>query len=336
MAKKKNTRQKRKGGKASRTNSGSRASLLVGLFGVILILGVIASYYYQKEDANQAPLAKKEKVQSETSSTSGASDASQEPGTPEREEPVETPDVNPDLPDYEDVDEYYFTNSFDFAWPAYDADDLIVEHEGFTVSYDERNEQATWVAYKLERSNLSQARFRRKDNFRADPRIRSKSATPEDYRKSGYDRGHLAPAADFTWSEKALDDTFFMSNMSPQVPAFNRGIWKSLEEKVREWARENDYVYVVTGPIIQERKERIGKNRVTVPQYFYKVILDIQEPDLKAIGFVMKNEGSDNALSSFAVKVDRVEEMTGLDFFPSIPDEMENRLEGSMNITNWE
>ncbi len=342
MAKKKVSKPRassnRKSPKKSEKKSGG--GIAAGLVGVIIILGVIVSYYYNKE----APVKTSGSKQSEVSErkresqngkgeTKESINAKSENPLPEQQ--LETKKTNPKLPEYEEVDAYYFTNSFDFGWPAYEVDDLIVEHEGFTLNYDEKNEQASWVAYKLEKSNLENARFKRKDNFREDPRVRTGSATLNDYKKSGFDRGHLAPAADFTWSEKALDHTFFMSNMSPQVPAFNRGIWKKLEEQVRDWARDNGMLYIVTGPIISGRKERIGNNKVTVPNSYYKVVLDIREPDLKAIAFVMKNEKSDEDLLGFAMTIDRLEEITHLDFFPSIPDEMERKLEGTINIPSW-
>lgn len=326
--------------------------MLIGLLGVIVILLVTLSYYYLKEPSEfsyskkkdspteQKQSDKKEKVPEVRNTPKEKSPppnkSSEKAIVEEKETKVEEKKTNTKLPDYKGVDEYYFTSSFDFAWPAYDVNDLIVEHEGFTLNYDEKNEQATWVAYKLERKNLENARFKRRDNFREDNLVSTGSASPKDYAKSGYDRGHLAPAADFTWSKTALDHTFFMSNMSPQEPSFNRGVWKKLEEQVRIWAKKNNSIYVVTGPVIEKRAKRIGTNKVTVPQYYYKAILDIQEPELKAIGFLMKNQKSDNKVLSFAVTIDKLELVTGLDFFPSLPDEMESKLEGSINVKLWE
>lgn len=338
MAKRKTSKPRASSTKKSGKRSGG--GIVVGLVGVIIILAVIVSYYYNKEtpiktaDNRQSeinePTRESQRSREESKETQKAPKPDQLP-----EEQLESKKINPQLPDYEEADDYYFINSFDFAWPAYDVNDVIVEHEGFTLNYDEKNEQASWVAYKLEKSNLDRARFKRKDNFREDPLVRTGSATLSDYKKSGFDRGHLAPAADFTWSEKALDQTFFMSNMSPQVPAFNRGIWRNLEEQVRDWTRENGMLYIVTGPIISDRKQRIGSNKVVVPKSYYKVVLDIQEPDLKAIAFVMKNEKSDEDLLDFAITIDRLEEITHLDFFPSLPDEMERKLESSINVPSW-
>ena len=244
--------------------------------------------------------------------------------------------TNKKLPEYTEENKYYFSSSFDFAWPAYTSSDMIIEHDHFTLKYNEKTEQADWVAYVLTRNNLNNAQFERKDNFRIDPNISTGSATLDDYKGSGYDRGHLAPAADFTWTKEGLDDSFYMSNMSPQEPSFNRGIWKSLEERVRDMAKSNGKVYVVTGPIFQGiTAKKIGSNKVAVPDKYYKVILELEGSDVKGIGFVLDNAKSSTNLSTYAVSIDEVEKITKLDFFPSIPDDLENRIEASYNYSAW-
>ena len=127
-----------------------------------------------------------------------------------------------------------------------------------------------------------------------------------------------------------------MSNMTPQRPGFNRGIWRSLESLVRKWAKENKEVYVVTGPILTDGPyEAIGENGVSIPKWYFKVILDYTEPDLKAIGFILPNQKSSLPLSSFAVSVDLVEILTGIDFFPAIPDSQEDNLESASSWSDW-
>lgn len=229
----------------------------------------------------------------------------------------------------------YFTAAFDFMWPRYSTNETIIERPYYTIRYSEPHEQAIWVAYKLSADSLKQKTYERKDDFREDPRVRTKSASLADYKGSGYDRGHLAPAADFSYDEFALSQSFYMSNMSPQNPSFNRGIWKKLEEQVRDWAMENDNIYVVTGPVLSDGLTTIGKNEVAIPKYYYKIVLDVQKPEIKAIAFLMKNEGSKAELSSFVVTIDSVEQLTGLDFFPSMPDDMERMLESSKSTTGW-
>ncbi len=210
----------------------------------------------------------------------------------------------------------------------------IVTHVGYTLSYNEEHEQANWVAYELTAQEV-QGIVSRSDDFRADPEIITGSATLVDYRGSGYDRGHLAPAADMKWSQQAMSESFYMSNMSPQVPGFNRGIWRSLESRVRSWAVENGTVYVVTGGILSSGLPTIGPDSVSVPEYFYKVILDYREPELKGIGFILSNQGSKSSLKTYAVSIDSVEQRTGIDFFPSLPDDIEDKLEASVDLSLW-
>ncbi len=215
-------------------------------------------------------------------------------------------------------------------------DEIIVSHTGYTLSYCEEYEVPYWVAYKLTRDNLESSTVSRKDNFREDDAVYTGSAKLSDYKKSGYDRGHMAPAADFKWSEEAMDDTFYLSNMCPQNHSFNSGLWNDLESAVRSIAYEDEEIYVVTGPVLTDGPyETIGESRVAVPKYFYKVILDYTEPVIKAIGFIMPNENSPEPLEYFAVTVDEVEEVTGIDFFPALPDDIEDVVESSIDASLW-
>lgn len=212
----------------------------------------------------------------------------------------------------------------------------IIRHTGYTLSYNEEAEQPSYVAYELTRAEVLTQNVERDDDFREDPMVLSKSAELSDYRGSGYDRGHMAPAADFRWSSEAMSDTFYLSNMSPQDPSFNRGIWADLEAAVRVMAYENDGLYVVTGPVLTDGPyETIGKNEVAVPKNYYKVLLDYKEPDVKAIGFLLPNEGSSKSLESFATTVDEVERVTGIDFFTALPDDQEEEIESTLNLSKW-
>lgn len=220
--------------------------------------------------------------------------------------------------------------------PAPIEGEQIIRHTGYTLSYNEEAEQPSYVAYELTRAEVLNTKTEREDDFRADPMVLTGSAELDDYRKSGYDRGHMAPAADFRWSEEAMSDTFYLSNMSPQDPSFNRGIWADLEAAVRVMAYENNTVYVVTGPVLTDGPyETIGENEVAVPNEYYKVVLDYEEPEVKAIGFILPNEGSSKSLESFATTVNEVEEKTGIDFFPSLPDDQEEMIEGELDLSKW-
>ena len=126
-----------------------------------------------------------------------------------------------------------------------------------------------------------------------------------------------------------------MSNMSPQVPGFNRGIWKKLEGNVRNWASDNGEIYVVTGPILSGSYPSIGSNQVSIPNYYYKVILDYKEPEIKGIGFVLPHQKSSSSIQSFAVTIDEVERKTGIDFFHALPDDVEEQIESNLAVNKW-
>ena len=212
--------------------------------------------------------------------------------------------------------------------------DQIIKHTGYTLLYNEAHEQASWVAYELTKEETHKL-FDRTDKFIVDPLISTGSANDGDYKGSGFDRGHLAPAGDQGYSEKTMSESFYYSNMSPQEPSFNRGIWKKLEELVRTWAVENEKLYIVTAPVLTQGLPTIGANKVTVPKYYYKVILDYTEPDIKGIGFIMPNKGSSEPLQSYAVSIDSVESLTGIDFFPLLPDNQEKSIENKLCIDCW-
>ncbi len=218
--------------------------------------------------------------------------------------------------------------------PAHQTNEKLISHAGYTLSYNEKYEQANWVAYELTSAETNSI-YNRTNQFLIDPKVITGSAENSDYAGSGYDRGHLAPAGDMGWSEQSMIESFYYSNMSPQVPSFNRGIWKNAESFTREAAIENHAIYVVTGPVFTSDMTTIGKNQVAVPHAYYKVILDYSEPELKAIAFVIPNEASQLPLQHFAVTINEVEQITGLDFFPLLTDSVESKLESSFDVNLW-
>lgn len=218
--------------------------------------------------------------------------------------------------------------------PLIKEEDVVIVHSAYTICYNEKHEQANWVVYRLSAEMCGNKEEERSNNFREDPEVKSRSATPEDYKKSGYDRGHLCPAGDMGWSKQTMSESFFMSNMSPQVPGFNRGIWKNLEGEVRKWAKQNETIYVVTAGILEEGLDKIGDG-VSVPKYYYKVILDVHPPEYKAIAFVLPNKASKDPVLNYAVSIDSVEHLTGLDFFHALPDSLECYLEANFNPDQW-
>jgi endonuclease G len=214
----------------------------------------------------------------------------------------------------------------------------VVEHGAMILGYNEKHEQANWVFHAVipavNKGNLS-----RTNDFRRDSLVSTGTAVKADYWYSGYDRGHLAPSADFRWSGRAISESYVYSNMAPQRPELNREKWAKLESFIRKhvWVK-NEQLYVVTGPIFDEGMETItqGPNVVSIPKRFYKVILDVTGDEKKAIAFVMPNELCKKAMVSYAVSVDEVEKLTGLDFFSNLDETLENQLESSFDFSKWE
>ena len=213
------------------------------------------------------------------------------------------------------------------------SDDQIIAHTHYTLSYSESNEQAIWVYYVLI-PEMMNGTVSRTDDFREDKSVVQGSASLEDYKGSGYDRGHLAPAADMKFNLTSMSESFYLSNMSPQDASFNRGGWKKLEELVRTWCLTENKLYVVTGPIFLDNKGTIGMNNVTVPGYYYKIIYDPTD-EQKMIGFIIPNEKLTNSLVSYVVTVDKIEGLTGIDFFSQLDDAIEDNLEGITNSDKW-
>jgi len=208
----------------------------------------------------------------------------------------------------------------------------IIKKTYYTLCYNENNRQADWVYYELTYPMINGI-AKRKNNFRVDKSIKNGASTPKDYLRSGYDRGHLCPAAAMKQNSLAMSETFYMSNMSPQKPYFNRGVWKKLEAKVRSWVHKGSSLYVVTGPIFKDNLGSIGKNKVTIPGYFYKVIYDPLHK--RMIAFVLRNKKSELSLKYFVTTVDKIEKLTNIDFFPELDDKLENKLESKVSLLGW-
>lgn len=213
--------------------------------------------------------------------------------------------------------------------------DQVVDREGYALGFSKKYKQPIWVTYKLTKEEVESNIIDRTNDFRPDPLIKD-SAILADYFKSGYDRGHIAPAADFRWSTNAMSESFFMSNMSPQTPALNRDLWMRAERYARFCAKQEGSVYVVSGPIItNEHPKTIGENKVIVPDAFYKVIYDITPPE-KMMAFVMPNvcRGNDD-IWNYATNVFYVEDITGLSFFPYAETNKINWLKAEYVKSDW-
>ena len=217
--------------------------------------------------------------------------------------------------------------------PKIDSTENLIQHYAYSLVYNESHEQAKWVFYKLSQELLD-GPFKRKNNFKQDPLILSGSANHIDYKGSGYDRGHLAPAADMTWSELAMSESFYYSNMSPQSPSFNRGIWKKLETKVRKWARDFDSIYVTTGPILDSNLMTIGAS-VSIPEYYFKSIIGFKKGITTAIAFVLPNTASKAPLIDYAISVDSLEIISGINLHFNMESQIQDSLEKTLCMSCW-
>jgi endonuclease G len=227
------------------------------------------------------------------------------------------------------------SNQSSWAMPAILPTETVTQHSAYSLVYNHKHMQAKWVAYNLTYGNTIGG-AERSSKFSIDPSISPRTAVTSDYTKTGYDRGHLAPAGDMKFSAQAMSESFYMSNVSPQLPGFNRGIWKKLEEQFRSWAPSSHPVFVVTGPVlIDPINSHIGQTcSISVPWRFYKIMLDTASP-MRAIAFVMPNNSSTQPLSSFAMSIDEAERITGINFFPKLNDIQEAKIEKTLLLQQW-
>jgi endonuclease G len=207
-----------------------------------------------------------------------------------------------------------------------------IQHNYFTLSYSSTHRQAEYSYYYLSPESILGGQDRT-DDFRVDPKVTSNPVKSTDYQGSGYDRGHLCPAADMALNLTAMSETFYMSNMSPMAPSFNRGVWSRLEDWVREEALGNSGLYVVTGPILSSSCGSL-KESITVPCAYYKIVFK-EGSQPKMLGFVLSNAGDSGSLQAFAVSVDEIEKKTGLDFFPQLENTLEQSLESKVSLSGW-
>lgn len=214
----------------------------------------------------------------------------------------------------------------------------IIEHTGFVVSFNKELGQPNWVAWELT-AEEAEGEVPRADDFLPDPQVaEAYQVTTADYRGSGYDRGHMCPAADMKWSSKAMNDCFYMTNICPQDHSLNAGSWSTLEKACRRWALREGSVYIAAGPVFKTGKQhaKIGQEHpVAVPDGFFKVVLSLRKGAEKAIGFYYENNSVKQPMEQTAMSVDAVETLTGMDFFPALDDDLENRLEATFKLKEW-
>lgn len=211
----------------------------------------------------------------------------------------------------------------------------ILKRTGYVASYNKTTMLPNWVAWHLTAERTEGSAKRSGVDFAEDTEVPEPRATDWDYYNSGYDRGHMCPAADNKWSKKAMEESFLFTNMCPQNGNLNRGDWNEMEMACRKWAKKYGDLYIVCGPILYKGKHKtIGKNKVVVPEAFFKVVLRTGD-DPQAIGFIYKNTSGNRPKDSYVNTVDEVERITGIDFFSSLPDDVEKNVEATADIANW-
>jgi endonuclease G len=210
----------------------------------------------------------------------------------------------------------------------------IVRHFAYSLVYDTSFRIAKWVAYALPKENLN-GQYERTNIFMPDPELNKYTNNDEDYKSSGFDKGHLAPAADMRWSQTAITESFYYSNMTPQKIGFNRGIWSRLEAEIRGWVGKEEILYIVCGPVLEENLNRIGKNKISVPNLFFKAVLAYHPPVMKGIAFLIPNNDSKDDLKNYAISIDSLESIINLDLFPLLPDLEEKHIEETFCPSCW-
>ena len=213
----------------------------------------------------------------------------------------------------------------------------LVTNLGYTSSYNTSYGIPNWVAYEITRSEATSTEAERKDKFMPDPKVKGHSATNADYKGSGYDKGHMAPAADMKWSQIVMDQSFYFTNICPQAPGLNRGAWKNLEEDIRLWAIRDSALVVICGPLFtQEPVRYIPQTQVAIPDAYFKVVCSPYTPEPRGIAFIFPNAKASKHPREYVTTINSVEQITGMDFLSQLPDETENKIEETSNYALWE
>jgi endonuclease G len=210
----------------------------------------------------------------------------------------------------------------------------IIRHKHFFLSYSEEHEQAEWTAYYLTAESHQKHCYER-PYFQQDPLVETESAHWKNYKDTGYDKGHLVPAADMKFSGEAYKETFYTSNVAPQNKAFNAGIWNRLEQKIRYWADKYTALFIVTGSILHDNLIKIGDEEVSVPDYFFKIVVRVQDNVLVMIPFLVPNEKSDSPLYTFATTIEDIEQITGIDFNQKLSEKIEEKIGKELSYKEW-
>lgn len=212
--------------------------------------------------------------------------------------------------------------------------EIILKREAYTVSYNKDTKIPNWVAWHLTSEHVD-GENKRTGGYQEDIEVPKPRATKEDYDSTKWSHGHMCPAADNKWDRKAMKESNLLTNICPQDRSLNSGLWNAIERNCRKWAVEYGDLYIVCGPVLLNREhETIGVNKIVVPEAFFKVILCLN-PMPKAIGYIVRNNEGTKKRDQYVNTVDEVERITGIDFFPALPDEIENEVEAYANLDDW-
>ena len=216
--------------------------------------------------------------------------------------------------------------------------DILIEHEGFSLLYDTKTLCPRWVAWELTAEETRGKVSRQNVDFKEDESVpKEYQVASWDYNGGHYGRGHMCPAGDMKWSQEAMQDCHYMTNICPQTAELNKTWWEHLERACRTWARQDGSVQIVCGPVFSENPRHFGKkHRMAVPKGFYKVVLSQKKGREKAIGFYYTNDDAIQPMEDAVRSVDDIERMTGIDFFSSLPDEQEDKLEAMGDLRAWD
>lgn len=235
-----------------------------------------------------------------------------------------------------------------YAMPKLEVGDSLICHSAACLVFSHEHKLAKWVVHILS-SDIIEGRVSRTNDFRNDPLI-PKTANESDYfvktllddgeykyEGFGYDRGHLAPSADFRWSSKALSESYYYSNITPQTPEFNRGKWAEIEGFLRGYVYDhpNSSLYIVTAPVLSDTMPVIAKspNKIPIPHLHYKIAVDLDKK--MGIAFLVPQKDLSYPIESYIVSIDSIQKITGIDFFSSLPEKDEILIESNSDYSKW-
>lgn len=215
---------------------------------------------------------------------------------------------------------------------------IILERYCYSVSYNPETRQPNWVMWQLLGEHVKYKKEGVWNEYREDTELNMAiRSTLEDYAETGYDKGHMCPGGDCNWDDEGRDETYVLSNMCPQNPNLNRGDWKEIELACRKWAKQYGSIYIVCGPIFFKSQEhaRIGRNQIPVPEAFFKVVLCVESPSPKGIGFICRNTDGNRKKDFYVNSIRQVERVTGYRFFPQVEDSIKNMVWDMDDISIW-